>query len=479
MKRTPFVLVAAMFSVGTLVPLSARETQPQPVFTSAQLVERTLHRRAVEAALWGMPIVAADAIRQGFLRDMGANNNDIVYYSKPADWKFQTTTPNASTHYIYSAYNTKDDGPIVLEVPAAVGAGIYGQLCDMWDVPLVIVGPGGEDKGQGGKYLILPPDVSGDVPAGYFPVRQQTYGGFWLLRTIPKSSSQADKDVAIALLKKIRIYPLSKAGNPPEQRFIDASGKLWDGIPRMDESFYAVLAKMVNEEPVIPRDLAMMNMLRSIGIEKGKEFKPDAATIATLKNAIREAHAYINYLQSEAVVPYWQGEHWALPDSAGLKTEFSYQDANMLDYDGRALMNFTAWAPPMKADQSAPTIYIFTYDDGTGASLVGGKTYRLRVPADVPAKQYWSATVYDYETAGFIREAPVISLDSYNQKTIKNPDGSVDIYFAPQAPIREENNWMSTGKDGQWFVIFRLYGPEKPFFDKTWKLPDIEQISGQ
>jgi hypothetical protein len=87
--------------------------------------------------------------------------------------------------------------------------------------------------------------------------------------------------------------------------------------------------------------------------------------------------------------------------------------------------------------------------------------------------------VYDYETAGFIREAPVISLGSYNQKTIKNPDGSVDIYFAPQAPIREENNWVSTGKDGQWFVIFRFYGPEKPFFDKTWKLPDIEQISGQ
>jgi hypothetical protein len=112
---------------------------------SDEVVKRLTQSRAVEAAIWGMPIVAADAIRQGFLRDMGAKYGDIVYFSKVPDWKFQTTTPNASTHYIYSAYNTKDEGPIVLEVPGAIGAGLYGQLCDMWDVPLVIVGPGGEE----------------------------------------------------------------------------------------------------------------------------------------------------------------------------------------------------------------------------------------------------------------------------------------------------------------------------------------------
>ena len=266
-------------------------------YSGDDLARRTVERRAVEAAIWGMPIVAMDAIRQGFLRDMGAQYNDIVYYSKPADWKFQTTTPNASTHYIYSAYDTRRDGPIVLEVPPAVGAGLYGQLCDMWDVPLAIIGPGGEDKGEGGKYILLPPDYQGNAPEGYIPLRQQTYGGFWLTRTIAKSRAQPDEDAAIALLKKLRVYPLSKAGNPPEQRFIDASGKVWDGIPRMDESFYAVLAKMVNEEPVNPRDLAMMGMLAALGIEKGKEFKPDAATNAIFKGAIGEAKAYLQNLQ--------------------------------------------------------------------------------------------------------------------------------------------------------------------------------------
>jgi hypothetical protein len=114
------------------------------------------------------------------------------------------------------------------------------------------------------------------------------------MRTIPNSASESDVANAIALLKKMRIYPLSKADNPPEQRFVDAAGKLWDGYPRMDGSFYAVLAKIVNEEPIIPRDLAMMNILRSIGVEKGKTFKPDAATTAILDAAAKEAHATIN-----------------------------------------------------------------------------------------------------------------------------------------------------------------------------------------
>jgi hypothetical protein len=101
----------------------------------------------------------------------------------------------------------------------------------------------------------------------------------------------------------------------------------------------------------------------------------------------------------------------------------------------------------------------------------------LKVPANVPAKQYWSATVYDWDTASFIREASVISLDSYNAKTIKNSDGSIDIYFAPQAPAGEENNWVTTVKGGKWFIIFRLYGPDKAFFDKTWKMPDIQKVN--
>jgi hypothetical protein len=444
--------------------------------SGADLARRTVERRAVEAAIWGMPIVAADAIRQGFL-GLGAKYNDIAYFSQYPNWKFQTTTPNASTRYIYSAYSTKNDGPLVLEVPAAIGAGLYGQLCDMWDVPLNIVGPGGDDHGKGGKYLILPPDFNQSVPAVYIAVRSPTFAGFWLMRTIAKSNAPADQDAAVALLRRIRIYPLSHSAHPAEQRLVDASGKLWNGIPRMDDSFYSVLAKMIQEEPVLPRDLAMMNMLGTIGIEKGRPFAPDAAMTRTFKSAVAEAKAYFQYLQEVSLKPYWQGANWALPDTSGMKTEFSYQTPDMLNYDLRGMGGFMFWAPPKKADESAPTIYISTVKDRDGRPLVGGKDYRLRVPPNVPARQYWSATAYDWDTAGFIREAAVISLDSYNEKSSKNADGSVDIYFAPRAPDGKENNWITTGASGRWFIIFRLYGPQKPFFDKSWKMSDIEEVS--
>jgi hypothetical protein len=124
---------------------------------------------------------------------------------------------------------------------------------------------------------------------------------------------------------------------------------------------------------------------------------------------------------------------------------------------------------------SAPTIYISTLVDKAGEAFVGDRTYRLRVPANVPAKQYWSISIYDWDTAGFIREAAVVSLDSYNEKMKRNPDGSVDLVFASGPPAGQENNWISTKKGGLWFATFRLYGPDKPFFDKSWRLPDIER----
>src|SRR6476646_9003803 len=134
--------------------------------STEDLAKRAIERRAVESVVWGMPLVNTDAMRQAYLRDVGAKYNDICYFSKPANWKFQVTTPNASTHYVYCNFNLKD-GPVVLEVPSPVGAGLLGAVIDAWDVTTVGVGPEDENKGQAAKYLLLPPDFDGDVPAGY------------------------------------------------------------------------------------------------------------------------------------------------------------------------------------------------------------------------------------------------------------------------------------------------------------------------
>jgi hypothetical protein len=96
-----------------------------------------------------------------------------LFRTVAADWKFQFTTPNASTHYVYFNFNLKD-GPVVLDIPPTVGAGLFGSLCDAWQTPLADVGANGDDKGKGGKYLLLSPNYKQIAPAGYFPIQFQT-----------------------------------------------------------------------------------------------------------------------------------------------------------------------------------------------------------------------------------------------------------------------------------------------------------------
>src|SRR4051812_20933217 len=179
-----------------------------------------LHQLAVDAAIWGMPIVSMDAMRRAYRRDAQASEHDIVYFSKPADWKLQITTPNASSHYVYFNFNTQQ-GPVVLEIPPAKGAGLFGSIVDAWQAPSTDVGPDGADHGQGGKYLLLPPGYRGEVPDDVLPVPLDTFNGYACLRAIPESSSQADVDKALALVKRLRLYRRADAKQPPEQRFID------------------------------------------------------------------------------------------------------------------------------------------------------------------------------------------------------------------------------------------------------------------
>src|SRR5712671_3006828 len=317
----------ALAALALICTSSLAQTQN---FSPEDLARRTIERRAVEAAIWGMPLVNTDAMRQAYFRDVGAKYNDICFFSKPADWRFQVTTPNASTNYVYFNFNLKD-GPVVLEIPAAVGAGLLGSVIDAWDVTTVGVGPEDENKGQAAKYLLLPPGFKGDVPSGYIAMRFPTYNGYSLLRAIPAGSTEADVAAALALVKKLRVYPLAQAANPPEQRFIDIHGKTFDGVAAFDERFFENLNRMVQEETVQPRDMLMMGMLKSIGIEKGKDFKPTAATQSILKSAAQEAQAHFIELLTSYSQPWWPDRNWSPPDPKGVKTGFTYQIDDTLD----------------------------------------------------------------------------------------------------------------------------------------------------
>jgi hypothetical protein len=238
-----------------------------------------LTQSAVEAAIWGMRIVSFDAMRQAFFRDAGAQYGDIVYRSIP--------TPGSLSLYVYFNFNLKD-GPVILDIPAANGAELAGSLNDAWQRPMAGVGPAGEDEGKGGQYLLLAPDDAGTQPKFYIPVHAPTYNGCALLRAIPASAAPADVAKALDLVRQIRIYPLGQADEPPSSRHIDIAGKPFRSTPAFDDTFYDSMARMVNEESV-----AVPDYVRSLGIEKGKPFHPDAATRALLRHAIEEAHAQL------------------------------------------------------------------------------------------------------------------------------------------------------------------------------------------
>ena len=444
-------------------------------FSAYSLAEHTRYRRAVETAIWGMPIVSVDAMRQAFLRDAGARYNDIVFLSKQADWKFQIATPNACTWYVYVPINTKS-GPVVLDIPPAVGASLFGTLSDAWQTLEADIRSTGDDGHQGTKYVVLPPAYKGAVPAGFVPIQLRTYNSYSCLFAIAASTSPADVAKAIDLARSVRAYPLAEAASPPPQRCIDMAGKLFDGIARFDDTFYDSLARIVDEEPVQERDAVAMAYLHSIGIQKDKPFKPDPALREMFKRAIVEARE--GFIQSMIALPSFSpGSHWAVPGAPeGTEAGHTFETPGYLDLDTRAQLFFFGCARAQ-----APRTVMFALaamKDATGASLYGDTMYRLRVPPDVPSTHGWAVTVYDLETAAFIRGAARVEINSNHAQIQKNDDGSVDLFFAPAPPRGQDANWISTRSGGRWLALFRLCGPERSALDKRWVLPDIEPLKG-
>ena len=182
--------------------------------------ERVLHYRAIDSVVWAMPLLNFKQFRDGH-RALGVGQNDIAYHTKIQDWKFQTATPNNTTPYVNFFWNI-EDGPIVVEIPpSADGVGIFGTLMDAWQRPIDDVGAKGRDKGNGGKYVLVPEGYQGGLLPMSFTYRQRTNNGFAILRAIIPDASQENIDKAAEFAKRIKVYPLAQAANPPENNYID------------------------------------------------------------------------------------------------------------------------------------------------------------------------------------------------------------------------------------------------------------------
>jgi hypothetical protein len=474
--HVPLVSTLLLFTLTACEQPKSTES-PTSQSTSTNPDDSVRHARAVQAVIWGMPAVNTDLMYQAMVNQVHGGPNQIVFWSKFPDWKNQTLTPNPNAIYLMPFINTKDAGPMILEIPPAGPDGsITGNLDDLWQVALEDMGPAGADKGKGGKYLILPPGYKEKTPAGYLAMPSETYQNYALIRSIPTSGSDADVARALAYGKRVKLYPLSQAAHPPDTIYVDATNVIYDSTIPYDLRFFDSLNRIVQAEPWLDRDRVMIDQLKSIGIEKGQPYNPDVAIQSTLKQAATDAHDWLDAKYETLFTPYFDHAHWAIPaapDAVQGQSDF-YANLNTYAVDARAVTYSIGFIGIKHL--GGGQFYLITSKDRDSQPLSGANTYRLHIPANAPVKQYLSATAYDRATHALIRNMSRASRASNDPDLQKNPDGSVDIYFGPKAPDGKDSNWVPTDPNGRFEVLFRLYGPTEALFQKTWVLPDVEKM---
>lgn len=441
--------------------------------TTETLFEYRTYYRAVEAFTQNTFAASLYAMRKAYAVAGAGKPNQVLVWENRMDNKSIFLTANSETVYAFTFLDLKTDGPTVIECPPNV----LGILDDMWMHYVGDMGLMGPDKGKGGKFLVIPPGYEGNIPDGYYVMHSKTYGVWTVFRGFLVDGKT---DMAMAGFKKhMKIYPLSKANNPEPTELINASGVPMNTIHPESYAMLEELGQLVSEEHPGALEDGSKFLLASIGMESGKPFDPDPE----LKKILVEASEVGAALNRTNMWEYTNDAKWIYDDrkwwNPFVGGAYRFDINGYIDFDAQAF--FAAYATGVTPAMATVIVgagsqYLCGHQDKNGNALDGAKTYKLNVPKDMPAKQFWSVVVYASDSRSMMQAGqPMPSVGTYSGVDI-NPDGSVDVYFGPEAPKGKENNWIETIPGKGWTVIFCLYGPLQPFFDQTWKLNDVELV---
>ncbi|MEM9045058.1 MAG: DUF1254 domain-containing protein [Pseudomonadota bacterium] len=451
-----------------------------PLPETSELVYDYLDRmRGVDTFLKGIPAASLHMLIEG-PRSLGAEEaHQVVIMDELLQPDSLFLTANSSTMYFFPILDLERDGPTVVEAPSDV----LGAFNDAYFRYIGDVGRAGPDKGKGGKYLVLPPGYEGEEPEGYFIVRSPSYRVWTFMRgNIADGIEAAAKHIKSSL----RVYPLSKAGNPPEMEFISGSGVAFNTVHANNFQFYEELNAVIQNEPLELFDVETRGLFASIGIEKGEPFDPDPRMRAILEDAVKIGNAaarsivwYPRQDMNLAGSRIFPGQNWYMA-FLDKNVFFNGPDGFTMNTDARVVFHypFTAVTPAMANPRpGSGSDYGIAFLDADKEPFDGSKTYMLTLPKDVPVNNFWSVTLYDSQTRSMLQtDQPLPALDSIQGKPKVNEDGSIDIYIAPEAPAGQENNWIQSLPGKSWFTIFRVYGPLEPWFEQTWKPSDISLV---
>jgi hypothetical protein len=484
------------------------------VETAAKVYDTLDFTRGLDAFLNSYGGASAYAIRQGLL-SIGAEDNTVTIYPELMDSKSLYLTANADTVYYFSIVDLTK-GPMVVEQPPKG----LGTINDMWFAWIIDVGFPGPDRGEGGRYLLLPPGYDGPVPdGGFYVARSKTTRVIYAARAFLTDN---DPRPTVELIKKtIKIYPYTPGGagtsiatalegkvklevNPavPETKFVEASGKSYNTIPPSDFSFYEMINANVQDEPADSYNPELAGQLAAIGIVKGKPFNPDARMKKILTDAAAVGNAASRALNWRFSGPhpdwaYYPGSMWGnmlwqgganfetpppMISKDGLFEPLPPTGARTLDSKTAFYYGYTLDSPGMI--MRLPRVgsqYLMGFLDADKNDLDGAKTYKVTLPPNIPAAAFWSFTLYDNQSRSMLdtpQRYPRAGSQSYPSPAAEaDADGSTTIYFGPTQPEGvKRGNWIQTVPGKGWFTLLRLYSPLESFFTKKWRLSEIELV---